>query len=78
MPAVMGAIKDDHSIPLMCVVLEIVCPEFFELPKTHIGQPSLPGMKGDSLDHVFCFFERNGQAIFSPKAGVHACCCENG
>jgi hypothetical protein len=37
MPAVRSAIKDDHSIPLLSVVLEIVCPEFFVVPETNIG-----------------------------------------
>ena len=36
MPASQGC-KDDHSIPLLSVVLEIVCPEFFQLPETNIG-----------------------------------------
>jgi hypothetical protein len=37
MSAVRGVIKDDHSIPFLGIVLEIACPEFFELPKTSIG-----------------------------------------
>ena len=31
------AIKDNHSVPLLSVVLEIVYPELFQLPKTNIG-----------------------------------------
>ena len=34
---VRSAINDDHSVPLMNVVLKIVCPEIFELPKPNIG-----------------------------------------
>ena len=37
MPTVRGTKKDDHSIPLLSVVLEIICLEFFEMPKTNIG-----------------------------------------
>ena len=34
---VRSAINDDHSVPLMNVVLQIVYSEIFELPKPNIG-----------------------------------------